>query len=160
RSQLRVGLGPDQRGQLRRVRHVQRLCADVRLRRRGAPPVQVVPALAPAAPVELGQRGDQYPGIVRPLRPLLVPADRQLPAHAGLVLRRVYAVAQRRGVQRAAATGREVRVVEENARAAVAGGGAAGGILPVDGVHLGVVLEAAPVVLPGLRVQLAGGVAD
>ena len=35
---------------------VHRLGADVRLRRRGAPPVQVVPALAPAAPVELGQR--------------------------------------------------------------------------------------------------------
>src|SRR3712207_4823405 len=61
-------------------------------------------------------------------------------------------VAQRLGVQGAAAPAREAGVVEEDARAVVdPGGGAAGGRAAVDRVDLGPVLEAAPVVLPGLR---------
>src|SRR6185369_9563766 len=66
---------------------------------------------------------------------------------------RVPAVAERLSVQGAAATAGEVGVVEEDAGTVGAGGRAPGRRLAVDGVHLGVVLEAAPVVLPRLRGQ-------
>src|SRR2546430_16104294 len=158
--QLVVRRVRDQRGQLGRVRDIQRLATHMRLGRRRAPPVQLVPALAPAAPVELGDRGSQSLRAVWSFGPLLVAADRQLPAHVGFVFQRVYPVRQRLGVQRAPPAAREVRVVEEDARPAVPGRGAPRRAAPVDRIHLGVVLEPAPEVLPRLRGQLAGRRAD
>jgi hypothetical protein len=58
-------------------------------------------------------------------------------------------------VQGATAAPDEVGVVEEHARPVLRlGRRTPGGLLAVDGVHLGVVLEAAPVVLPRLGGQL------
>src|SRR5947199_152762 len=74
-GQLVVGLLAEQRSELRRVGHVHRLAADVRLWRRRAVPVEVVAALAPAAPVELGDRAAQDPGAVRAVDPLLLAAN-------------------------------------------------------------------------------------
>src|SRR5262249_25057149 len=75
-----------------------------------------------------------------------------------LVLQRVLSVAQRLAVQCAPAAARKVGVVEEHARTlGSAGRGAQRRLLPVDGVHLGVVLEALAVVLPGLRGEQLGG---
>src|SRR5581483_9217551 len=108
-------------------------------------------ALAPAAPVELAERGDEHLRAVGPLAPVLVAADRQLPADVRLVFQRVHAVTEGLAVQRAAGAAGEARVVEEDAGAVGTRGGAPGRRLAVDGVQLGVVLEAAPVVLPGLR---------
>src|SRR4051812_2358052 len=63
------------------------------------------------------------------------------------------AVAQRLTVQGAAAAAGEIRVVEKHARPVGPGRRAAGRLRTVHGVHLGVVLEATAVVLPGLRRQ-------
>src|SRR5512138_3301690 len=146
-GELVVGRLADQGGQFRAVRDVHRLAADVGLGGRGAPPVEVGAARAPAAAVELAQGGLQDLGAVRALDPVLFPADRQLPADIRLVNQRVYAVAQGLGVQGAPAATGEVAVVEEDARAVLgADRGAAGRVRAVDRVHLRVVLEALAVV--------------
>src|SRR4029453_8572269 len=110
--------------------------------------MQVVATLAPAPPVELGEHTHQHLGAVGPGGPVLVPADRQLPADVGLVLQRMYAVAQGLCMQGAAAATGKVGVIEEDARAVRPEGGAPGGRLTVHRVHLGVVLEAPSMVLP------------
>src|SRR5439155_15655200 len=150
-GQPAVGGLADQGGQLGLVLLVQGLAGGVRLRRRRTPPVQLVPALAPAAPVELGDRADQDLGGVGPGGPVLLAADRQLPAHVRLVLQRMLAVAQRLAVQGTSAAAGEVGVVEEHARAVLAGRGTPLGRAAVDGVHLRVVLETLAEVLPRLR---------
>src|SRR5205814_2029056 len=126
--ELAVGLCADQLGELRAVGDVQRFTADVRVRRRGAPPVQVVAALAPAAPVELGHRRHEYPRAVRAIEPVLRAADRQLPAHLGLRLQRMATRAQSERVQRAALAAGEPRTVEEYACAVDDPGAAAVGV--------------------------------
>src|SRR5215472_18226114 len=105
----------DQLGELGRIGDVKRLAATVRIRRRRAPPVQVVAPFAPAAAVELGHGRDEDARPVRAVHPILRPADRQLPAHLGLGLERVPSGAQRIRVQRASGTPRETRPVEEDA---------------------------------------------
>src|SRR5690606_8729897 len=149
-----VGRAADERDEFRLVGDVERLPAAVRLRRGRAPPVVVVPAGAPAATVELAQRGEQDLGLVVAGHPLLVPPDRQLPAHVRLVLQRVYAVAQGLRVESAAVPAGEARIVVEDAGSGrLAQGGTPGRALPVDRVQFGPVLESAPVVLPGVPVE-------
>ena len=97
----------------------------VRRGRRRAPPVQVVAARAPAAPVVLADRDLQHPRVVRPVDPVVRPPDRQLPADVRLGLQRLAALAQRQDVQRAARAAREARPVLEDAGARPSAGSAA-----------------------------------
>src|SRR5262249_29656435 len=66
----------DERDELRLVRDVHRLAADVRLRRGRAVPVQIVAALAPRPAIEFGDGRAQDARAVRPVHPLLLTAHR------------------------------------------------------------------------------------
>src|SRR5579875_1543277 len=147
----------DELGQLGRIGNVERLGPDVRLRRGGAPPMQIVAAAAPGTAVELGQRTHQDPRRVGTVDPLLLAADRQLPTHLGLGLQRMPAGAQRQGMQRAARTAGESGPVVEYA-GAVDLPGAPAVVLVADRVaHADSLAVGHRGVLPGRRVQLAGG---
>ena len=86
--------------------------ADERLRRLGAPPVEVLAALAPVAALPLPQPGRQVAVLVgRVLEP-----DRHLPAHVGLPVERPLAGLEGADVQGAAGAAGEAGPVEEDAR--------------------------------------------
>src|SRR6185312_7990638 len=160
RGQLLVRGLAEQRDELRPVGDVQALAADVRVRRRGAPPVQVVPALAPGPAVKLGDRGDQHLASVRALYPVLLAADGQLPADVRLGLQRVPAGAQGQRVQGAALAAGEAGPVEEQA-GAVDGPGPPAPVVVADGVpHGDPALGADLVELPVGRRQLLRGAVD
>ncbi|MDA1358500.1 hypothetical protein O1R50_02640 [Glycomyces luteolus] len=155
-GELLVGARAEQLGQLDRVREVHGLGRGVRGRRGGAPPVEVVPARSPGGPVELGDEGDRDLGAVGSVLGLEVALHGQLPAHLGLVLHRVDAVAHRLLVQGASGAGGEALAVVEDARA-VDDGGLLRGLLLAVLVLEGVVDDGVlppPVQLPGLGGQL------
>jgi two-component system response regulator RegX3 len=158
-GELGVGRRAEQGGELGAVGQVQRLGADVGVRRRGAPPVQVGAARPPGPAVELPDRGDEDLDLVRAGHPLLGAAHRQLPADVRLGLQRVHPEPVGEGVQRAARAAREAGAVEEDARA-VDGAGAPGG-LALELVELGDALLAAEHrVLPPLLLQRPGDALD
>ena len=93
--------------------HVDRLVADERVGVLGAPPVELLAALAPVAPVPLADhRGDPAVG-----RRLVLAAEGQLPAHLGLQLDVAPPLGLGRPVEGAAGPGREPGPVEEDAGA-------------------------------------------
>src|SRR5215475_12424639 len=122
--------------------------------------MQVVTAFAPSTPVELAEHGQQDLRTVGSRDPLLLAPHRQLPADVRLVFQRVYAIAQRLPVQRAPAAAREVRVVQEDARTVRPDRSTQRRRRTVDRVRFGVVLEAAPEVLPRVRGQSPSRRAD
>ena len=125
--------------------------------------MQVVAALAPAAAVELGDARHQHLGLVRPRHPLLLAADRQLPAHLGLGLQRMTSGAQRQRVQRAAFALSGAWPIEEDARAVVRPGAAPVLFVPdvvdLDDVQLAVLLDRLRTQLPVIVGQLGGELA-
>ncbi len=142
-GELGVALLAHQLDQLRPVGRVDRLARAVRGGRRGAPPVQVMAAGPPAAPVVLADRHLQHLRVVRPVDPVVGAPDRQLPADVRLGLQRLAALAQRQHVQRAARAGGEAGAVVEDARA-----------LPAPGLPLAVLVLLGPARLGADVVEL------
>ncbi|WP_443072506.1 DUF1641 domain-containing protein [Streptomyces sp. NBC_01485] len=130
-------------GQFRAVGDVDRVARAVGRGRRGAPPVQVVAARAPAAAVVLADRHLEHARVVGAVDPVVRAPHRKLPADVRLGLQGLAALLDGQDVQRAARAAREARTVLEDARA-VERAGLAGALVvlrdPAVRRALGVVL--------------------
>ena len=93
--------------------HVGRRAPDERVRRLGAPPVELLATLAPVAPLPLAQRRRDMAVIVG----VLVQPERKLPADVRLPVERSFAVLERGDVERAADAALEAGAVQEDAGA-------------------------------------------
>ena len=103
---------PDQRHDVVARATGTRAPPDERLGRLRAPPVELLPALAPVAALPLAQPGRHVAVLVR----RVLETQRHLPAHVGLPVERPLAGLEGADVQRAPDAAGEARPVEEDAR--------------------------------------------